>query len=210
MIKVLIVDDHAIVREGLKRILSDAIGISVIDESCDEQGALNKIRKKHYDAVLLDISMPGRNGLDILKQLKIEKPTLPVLMLSVYPESQYALRALKAGASGYLTKDSASDELIAAIRKISKGRRYISISLAEKLAGELLNSNNKQPHERLSDREYHVLCMIGSGKTNKKIADELCLSVKTIATYRTRILTKMSMKSNAELTHYAIKEGLVK
>jgi len=157
----------------------------------------------------LDITMPGRSGLDILKQLKSNKPKLPVLMLSVHPEEQYAVRTLKAGASGYLTKGSATDELIAAIRKISTGKKYVSSSLAEKLAFDLDLDHEKPRHEILSDREYQVMSMIASGKTVKEIADELSLSVQTISTYRSRILEKMKMKNNAEIIYYAVKQGLV-
>jgi len=170
---------------------------------------LNKALKDDYDVVILDITMPGINGLDVLKQIKAQKPKLPILMLSVHPEEQYAVRTLKAGASGYLTKESAPDELIAAIRKVSVGKKYVSSSLAEKLALDLEIDHEKPLHETLSDREYQVMCMIASGKMLNEVADEPYLSVKTVSTYRTRILEKMNMKSNIELTHYAIKHGLV-
>jgi two-component system invasion response regulator UvrY len=209
MIKILVADDHAVVREGLKQILSETPDMVVAAEASSGQEVLNKVRENNYDVVLLDISMPGRGGLDVLKQLKDEKPGLPVLILSIYPEEQYAVRALRAGASGYLTKESASDELIAAIRKISQGRKYVSASLAEKLAFDMEINAEKPTHEMLSDREYQVMCMIAKGKTIKEIAGELSLSVKTISTYRSRILDKMRMKNNAELTHYAIKNKLV-
>jgi DNA-binding NarL/FixJ family response regulator len=209
MIKILIADDHPIVREGLKHILEDASDILVADEASDGRDFLNKIQNRDYDVVLLDITMPGMSGLDVLKQLKITKPKLPVLILSMHPEDQYAIRALRAGASGYLTKTSAPDELVGAIRKIYSGRKFVSSSLAEKLADELNLKTGKSPHETLSDREYQVLCLIAAGKMVKEIADELSLSVKTISTYRSRILEKMNMKNNAELTHYAIKNRLV-
>ena len=209
MIKILIADDHPIVREGLKQILAETSNMVVTDEASNGQGLLNKVWKKDYDVVLLDISMPGRSGLDILKQLRIERPKLPVLILSIHPEEQYAVRALKAGASGYLTKKSAPDELITAIWKVSQGRKYVSSSLAEKLAFELEIDTEKPPHETLSDREYQVMCMIASGKTVKEIAEELLLSVKTVSTHRSRILEKMKLKSNAKLIHYAIKNRLV-
>ncbi|MEW6418585.1 MAG: response regulator transcription factor [Nitrospirota bacterium] len=209
MIKILVVDDHAVVREGLKQIISETPDMVVAAEASSAQEVLNKVRENNYDVVLLDISMPGRGGLDVLKQLKNEKTGLPVLILSIYPEDQYAMRALKAGASGYLTKESAPDELIAAIRKISQGRKYVSASLAEKLASEMEIGAEKPPHEMLSDREYQVMYMIAKGKTIKEIAGELSLSVKTISTYRSRILEKMRMKNNAELTRYAIKNHLV-
>jgi DNA-binding NarL/FixJ family response regulator len=209
MIKILIADDHAVVREGLKQIISETPDMRVTDEANNGQEVLNKVSEQHYDVVLLDIAMPGRSGLDVLKQLKSKKPKLPVLMLSVHPEEQYAVRTLKAGASGYLTKGSATDELIAAIRKISTGKKYVSSSLAEKLAFDLDLDHEKPRHEILSDREYQVMSMIASGKTVKEIADELSLSVQTISTYRSRILEKMKMKNNAEIIYYAVKQGLV-
>jgi DNA-binding NarL/FixJ family response regulator len=209
MIKILIADDHAVVREGLKQIISETSDMRVTDEANNGQEVLNKVSEQHYDVVLLDITMPGRSGLDVLKQLKSKKPKLPVLMLSVHPEEQYAVRTLKAGASGYLTKGSATDELIAAIRKISTGKKYVSSSLAEKLAFDLDLDHEKPRHEILSDREYQVMSMIASGKTVKEIADELSLSVQTISTYRSRILEKMKMKNNAEIIYYAVKQGLV-
>ena len=209
MIKILIADDHAIVREGLKQILSESPDLIVVAEASSGQEVLEKISKSDLDLVVLDIAMPGRGGLDILKEIKTQKPRLPVLMLSMYPEEQYAIRVLKSGASGYLTKESAPSELVMAIRQISQGKKYISPSLAEKLAIDLELSPDKLPHEILSDREYQVMCMIASGKTLKEIADGLSLSIKTISTYRSRILEKMNMKTNAELTHYAIKNNLV-
>ena len=209
MIKILVVDDHIIVREGLKKILLDTPDMVVADEASNGQEVTKKIWNNDYDLILLDISLPGRSGLDVLKQLKCTKPQVPILILSVHPEEQYALRALRAGASGYLTKQSAPDELIDAIRKVAKGRKYITSSIAEKLAFELEVDSRKLPHETLSDREYQVMCMIGSGKAAKEIAETLSLSVKTISTHRTHILNKMQMKNNAQLTHYAIKNALV-
>jgi two-component system, NarL family, invasion response regulator UvrY len=209
MIRILIADDHMIVREGIKQIISEIPDMTVADEARTGHEALNKALTNDYDVVVLDITMPGVNGLDVMKQIKTQKPHLPVLVLSVHPEEQYALRVLKAGASGYLTKESASDELIAAIRKISSGRKYITSSLAEKLAFDLESDTDKPRHESLSDREFQVLCMIASGKTVKEIAEDLFLSEKTISTYRSRILEKMKMKNNAELTYYAVKHGLV-
>jgi two-component system invasion response regulator UvrY len=208
-IKILIADDHPIVRAGFKQVISDMPDMLVADEAGNGQEALAYIRKKDYDLVLLDISMPGRSGLEVLKDLKSEKPKLPVLILSIYPEEQYAIRALRAGASGYMTKDSAPNELIAAIRKISEGGKYISASLAEKLTYYLDGDASRPPQEALSDREYQVMLMIASGKTVTQIADELCLSVKTISTYRAHILEKMKMKNNAEITLYAVQNKLV-
>jgi len=209
MIRILIADDHSIVREGLKQIIGETSDMVIAGEASNGHEVLNMVFKNDYDVVVLDITMPGINGLDVLKQIKAQKPKLPILVLTMHPEDQYAVRVLRAGASGYLTKESASDELITAIRKISVGRKYVSSSLAEKLAFGLEFDADKPPHETLSDREYQVLCMIASGKAVKEIGDELFLSVKTISTYRTRILEKMNMKNNAELTHYAIKQGLV-
>ena len=209
MLKILIADDHPIVRQGMKQIIADTTDIVVAGEASNGQEVLSAVKKTPYDVILLDIAMPGPNGLDILKQLKKDKPELAVLMLSIHPEEQYAVRTLKAGASGYLTKESAPDELVEAIRKVSKGGKYITSSLAESLATILTHEDRQLPHTILSDREYQVLLMISSGKTIKEIADELSLSVKTISTYRTRILERMNMRTNAELIHYAIKHELV-
>ncbi len=208
-IRILIADDHPIVRAGFKLVISDTQDMTVADEAGNGQEVLNLIRKKDYDIVLLDISMPGRNGLEVLKDLKAEKPKMPVMILSIYPEEQYAVRALRAGASGYMTKASAPNELIAAIRKISQGGKYISASLAEKLTEYLDEDANKPLHEKLSDREYQVMLLIASGKTVSDIADELCLSVKTISTYRSHIIDKMRMKNNAEITLYAVQNKLI-
>jgi len=209
MIQILVADDHAIVREGLKQILGEVSDMAVRAEAASGQEALAKVRADRFDVVLLDISMPGRSGLEILKEIKAEQPHLPVLILSMHAEEQYAVRALRAGASGYLTKASAPDELIGAIRKVSCGRKYVSASLAEKLAGELDVDTKRPPHEALSDREYQVMLMLASGKAVKEIAAELCLSVKTISTYRARVMEKMNMKKNAELTLYAVQNHLV-
>jgi two-component system invasion response regulator UvrY len=209
MIKILIADDHPVVRKGLKEIIEEASDMTVGGEASNGSEVLKQVRKNDYDVVLLDISMPGRSGLEILKELKSEKPGLSILILSIHPEEQYAVRVLKAGASGYLTKESAPSELLAAIRKASLGGKYISSTLAERLAFDLEIDAEKPLHETLSDREYEVMCMIASGKTISKIAEELFLSVKTISTYRSRILEKMKMKSSAELTHYALKHRLV-
>jgi DNA-binding NarL/FixJ family response regulator len=209
MIKVLIADDHTIVREGLKQILSETQDIKVLGEANNGSEIFPEIEEKDFDVLVLDITMPGRSGLDVLKQVKAIQPQLHILVLSMHPEDQYAIRVLRAGASGYLTKESASEQLISAIRKVAEGRKYISPTLAEKLASELNEGVEKPPHERLSDREYQVMCLLASGKTVKEISEELLLSVKTISTYRQRILQKMKLKNNAELSIYAIKQCLI-
>ncbi len=209
MTRILIADDHAIFREGLRQILEDVPDLVVADEASGGQEVLDKVSKNDYDLLVLDIAMPGLNGLDTLKLLKTQKPKLRVLVLSMYPEEQYAVRAIKAGAAGYITKVSASEELIDAIRKISKGGRYISASIAERLLFDLEPEAERPVHEKLSDREYQILCMIAMGKTVSEIAGELFLSVKTVSTHRVHILEKMKMKSNAELTNYTIKHNLI-
>ena len=209
MIRILIVDDHTVVRRGLKQILSEESDMSVVGEAHNAQEMLTLVRKQPCDVIVADISMPGRSGLDVLKELKQDRPKLPVLVLSMHPEDQYAVRALKLGASGYMTKESAPEELVKAIRKVVSGGRYVSPSLAEKLALDLAVDTDRSPHETLSEREHQVFSMIARGKTVKEIADELALSVKTISTYRTRILEKMAMKNNAELIHYAISNRIV-
>lgn len=208
MIKVLIVDDHTLVRKGLKQILEDDTEIIVTDEAAKGKEVFDKVTKNDYDLVLLDISLPGRNGIDVLKQLKCLKPSLPVLILSMHPEEQYAIRSLKAGAFGYLTKESAPEELFEAIKKAANGRKYITSSLAEKLAYELDNNTERPAHEILSDREYEVMRLISSGKTVKEIAEALCLSVKTISTFRSRILRKLNLKNNSQIIRYAFEQNL--
>lgn len=209
MIKVLIADDHAVVRQGLKQILAETMDLVVGGEATNTQEVLDKIRESEFDVIVLDITMPGRGGLDILREIKHERPKLPILILSMHSEDQFAVRALKAGASGYMSKESAPELLVKAIRKVHAGGKYISPALAEKLAFDLESDSERPPHEKLSDREFQVMCMIASGKTVKEIADKLSLSVKTISTYRARILEKMKMKTNAEVTHYAIRNELV-
>lgn len=209
MIRILVADDHVIARKGLKQIVDEFSDIVVSGEAANAQEVFERLSKKEFDLVVLDVSLPGMSGIEVLKQLHERKPKLPVLVLSMHPEEQYALRAIKAGASGYLTKESAADDLIKAIRKVAAGRKYISPTLAERLVLEIGVPAVQLPHEALSDREYQVLCLIASGKTAKQIAKELFLSPKTIGTYRMRILQKMQMKSNAALTYYAIKNRLV-
>jgi two-component system invasion response regulator UvrY len=207
--KILVADDHAIFREGLKQVIAGIVDMVVADEATDGQEVLGKVRENDYDVILLDISMPGRNGLDILAEIKSLKPKLPVLILSMHPEEQYALRAFRAGASGYLTKGNAPQELIEALHKVALGKKHISPNLAEALVGSLDCSAPQFPHNDLSNREFQVLGMIASGKPVGKIAAELSLSVKTVSTYRTQILRKMNMTNNAELTRYAIQNQLV-
>ncbi len=209
MIRILIVDDHEVVREGLKKIISQTRDIVVSDEARDGQEALEKLLKNDYDVVLLDISLPGRSGLEVLTDMRKQKPRTPVLILSIHPEEKYAVRTLRGGASGYLTKESARSELIEAIREVSSGGKYVTSSLAKRLARELETDYEKPPHETLSDREYQVLCKIASGLTVKEIAAEMFLSPNTVSTYRARLLQKMSMKSDVELTRYAVQHGLI-
>jgi len=208
-IRILIADDHAIVRQGLKQILSDSEDMVIKGEASNGVEALQLARKEEWDLFLLDVSMPEKNGIDTLKMLKKEFPKLPVLILSMHPEEHYAIRALKAGASGYLTKQSAPELLVTAIRQVASGKKYVSPSLAEGLANAISDDSDKAPHEKLSDREYQTLCMISSGKTLTQIAEELNLSVKTISVYRARLLEKMHLKNNAEITHYGLKNSLV-
>jgi DNA-binding NarL/FixJ family response regulator len=208
-IRVLVADDHVLFRRGLKMVLEDTPDMAVADEAGTGREALHKAINGDFDVLLLDISMPERSGFDILKDLKNLKPDLPVLMLTMHPEDKYAVRVLKAGASGYMTKKNAPDELVAAIRKVLEGGRYVSPSLAEKIAFELQEGAEKPPHELLSDREYQVMCLIATGKSMSGIAEELSLSINTVSTYRARILEKMRLKNTAELIHYAIANNLV-
>ena len=210
MIRILVVDDHTIVREGLKQIIADTPDLVVAGEAGNGQEALEKVTAGQWDVVVLDISIPGPNGLVVLQQIKNEHPGLPVLVLSMHGEEQYAMRVLKGGAAGYLTKDSAPDHLITAIRKVARGGKYVSPSLMEKFVSELGRDVEKPQHEILSDREFQVLCMIAGGKTLTGIAGDLGLSVKTVSTHRTRLLKKMGMKNNADIIHYALRNGLVK
>lgn len=208
-IHVLIADDHAIVRQGLRQILSETEDLVVAGEADDGVDAMRLARQQPWDVVLLDVSMPNRNGIDTLKMLKKEFPRLPVLILSMHPEEQYAVRALKSGASGYLTKQSAPELLVTAIRQVASGNKYVSPSLAMKLAEVITEKNDRPPHESLSDREYQILCLIAAGRPLTQIAEELNISVKTVSEYRKRMLEKMRLESNAELIHYGLKHGLV-
>ncbi len=209
MIKLLIADDHNIFREGLREIINKTSDIQVIDEAKSGSEVLSKVEENNYDVILLDISMPGRSGLDILKQLRQEKPHIQVLILSMYSEEEFAIRAMRTGAAGYLVKDTASKDLIEAIRKVSMGLKYVTPSLAEKLALDIDMGNETPIHAKLSNREYEVMCMISAGKKNKEIAEEILISPKTVSSYKKRILDKMGMKTNAQLTEYAIRNGLI-
>jgi two-component system invasion response regulator UvrY len=207
--KILLADDHTVVRRGLKQILANEFTNATFGDARNVQEALDLIWGEAWDIVVLDITMPGRSGLEVLREIKRFKPKLPVLVLSMHPESQFAVRVLKRGASGYMTKESAAGELIDAIKKIVAGGRYVSAPLAEKLALNLSRDNHKPPEELLSDREFQVLRLIASGKIVSEIANALSLSVKTISTYRARILEKMNLRNNAELMHYAMQHQLV-
>jgi DNA-binding NarL/FixJ family response regulator len=209
MYRVAICDDHAIVRKGLREILAETPEIQVVGEAGNWQDLLALLAGNGVDLLLLDISMPDRNGLDILKQLSRDWPTLRVLMLSMYPEEQYAIRALKAGACGYMTKESALDELVKAVRKVSAGGKYVSSTLSEMLITDFGPQRSGLPHTSLSDREFQVLAMIASGKSMTEMANELSISVKTVSTYRTRILEKLKLRNNAELTSYALKNNIL-
>jgi DNA-binding NarL/FixJ family response regulator len=208
-IKIIIADDHAIVREGLKQIVAEEKDMLVCGEAEDAVSLMELLKKEKWSIVVLDINMPGKSGLEALKDIKQFYPELPVLILSMFSEDQYGLRAIKAGASGYLKKVSAPTELVIAIRKIVSGRKYINSSLAEKLAESLGNEKNNFLHDKLSDREYQIMCSIALGKSAEEIAAELSLSINTIYTYRNRIFEKMSMKSNVELTQYAVQNKLI-
>jgi len=202
VIRILLVDDHAVVRRGLKQILSEAIRGSSFQEAGSAEEALTRVRASSFDVVILDISLPGENGLDALKEIKQIQPNLPVLILSVYPEEEFAVRTLRAGAAGYVTKQSASTELVDAVRKVIGGGLYVTSALAERLAEDVQKGAAQVPHERLSNREYQVFRLLGHGKSVTQAADELSLSVQTVSTYRPRILQKMGMSSNADLVEY--------
>lgn len=209
MIKVLVADDHPIVRLGIRQMLADVPDLCVTGEAESGAEVLKKVAEEHWDVVLLDMAMPGRSGIETLKRIKDIKPKLPVLVLSMYPEDQYAMRLLQAGAAGYMTKESAPDLLVKVIQEVAAGKRYISPALAGVLAAKVIDKDDAPPHETLSDREYQIFCLLAGGKAVSEIADDLSLSVKTISTYRARIMEKMSLTKNAELTYYAIKNRLV-
>lgn len=209
MLKILIADDHTIVRKGLKQILLDEFPSAKIEEVPDAEGLIKKVMQGKWDVVLSDLSMPGRSGLDALQQIKLSNPALPVLILSIHPEEQYALRALKAGAAGYLSKDTAPDELVKAVQKVLLGKKYISQSIAEKLANSLSAKTDKFLHENLSNREFDVMKLLANGKSVSDIAEILSLSVTTVSTYRARVMTKMNLRSNSDLTKYAIENKLI-
>lgn len=209
MIKVLVADDHPVFRSGLKQILSDVPDIKVTGEAKDGAEVVSMVKRNQYDVVVLDISMPGLNGLEVLKQLKQSKTGPPVLILSVHPDEQYGIRAVKAGAAGYLTKSSPPEEIVTALRKVKRGEKYINAALTEHLVECFDERHAQVTHDSLSDREYQVMCMITGGKSSGAIAKELRLSVKTVSTYRSRILEKMNMKTNADLIRYCIENGLL-
>jgi two-component system invasion response regulator UvrY len=209
MTRVLIADDHEIVRRGLRDILTTRLGKEAVSEAKDAGEAINLLIKKDWDLVLLDINMPGRSGLEVLEESKRLQPKTPVLVLTAYPEAQFAIRSFKLGASGYLTKQSVSDELVTAVKRILAGGKYVTASLAERLASRLGDTGGQAPHEALSNRELQVLRLIAVGKSMKDVADEMALSEKTVATYRTRISEKAGLKTNVEIARYALKQGLV-
>jgi DNA-binding NarL/FixJ family response regulator len=209
LIRVLIADDHPIVRRGLKQILAEEADIAVGAEAQNAQEVLQLLRTEKFDTLVLDLNMPGRSGLELLKDVRERWPSLPVLVMSVQPEEQFAVRVLKAGAAGYVSKETAPEVLVVAIRQVHRGGKYISPATAERLARVLGNDLERQAHEALTDREYQILCLIGSGKSVSAIADQLSLSVKTVSTYRTRILEKMRLTNNAELMQYALRNDLV-
>ena len=209
MLKILIADDHTVVRKGLKQILLDEFPNAQIEEVPDAEELIKKVMQAKWDVVVSDLSMPGRSGLDALQQIKLSFPDLPVLILSIHPEEQYALRALKAGASGYLSKDTAPDELVKAVQKVLLGKKYISQSIAEKLANTFSSNTDKHLHENLSNREFDVMKLLANGKSVSEIAETLSLSITTVSTYRARVMTKMNLRSNSDLTKYAIENKLI-
>ena len=209
MLQILIADDHTVVRKGLRQILLEEFPAAIIEEVPDAAELIKKVMSSHWDMVISDISMPGKSGLDALHEIKNAFPNLPVLILSIHPEEQYAIRALKSGASGYLSKDTAPDELVKAVQKILLGKKYISQAIAEKLANTISGNTDKPLHEVLSDREFEVMKSLANGKSVSEIADMLSLNVTTVSTYRARVMAKMDLKSNSDLTKYAIENNLM-
>jgi DNA-binding NarL/FixJ family response regulator len=209
MIKVLVADDHAVVRRGLREILSENADILVGGEASTLPEVRQRVLTERWDVIVLDVNMPGGSGIEVIGELRRQSPSSKILILTMYPEDQYAVRAIRAGAAGFLTKESAPDKLVEAVRKVAAGGKYVSPELAETLASVVAGDGGGAPHERLSDREFEVFRMLASGRTVSQIADDLNLSVKTVSTHRTRILRKMEMKTNAELTHYAVRNHLV-
>jgi two-component system invasion response regulator UvrY len=209
MLRILLADDHAVVRQGVKQILAEAFTQGEFGEAQNARELLELVGNERWDIVVLDLAMPEGNGLEALKQIKVRYPQLPVMILSMFPEDQYAVRCLKAGAAGYLNKESAPEELVQAIRKVLQGGQYISSAVADELLSRARQEDDQPLHKHLSDREYQVLCLIASGKEVKEISTELALSPKTVSTYRTRLMAKMGMRTNAELTRYAFQNGLV-
>ncbi len=209
MIRVLVADDHAVVRRGLRQILAETRDIGIAGEASTADEVRRMVREVPCDVVVLDISFPGGSGIELLGEIRRERPRLPVLILTMFSEEQYAVRAIKAGAAGFLTKESAPDKLVEAVRKVAGGGRWVSAELAETLASLVAGEGSGAPHERLSDREFEVMKMLAAGKTVSQIGEELSLSVKTVSTHRTRILKKMNMRTNAELMRYAVQHGLV-
>lgn len=209
MIKIIIADDHIIIRAGIKQLLEGAHDMVVAGEASDGQKLIQEIQKNHYDVIVIDISMPGRNGIEIIKQIRASGDKTPILALSYYPEEQFAIRVLKAGACGYMNKDVQPEELVEAIYKVARGGTYVSPAVAEKLAMNINMTQEASPHESLTDREYEVFLKIAGGMTVSEIADEMFLSVKTVSTYRARILEKLNLKNNAEITYYAIRNNLI-
>jgi len=208
-VRLLIADDHAVVRQGVRQILSDAPEVEIVAEASNGLEALELMRDIELDVVILDLSMPGLSGLETVKKIRQDSPHVPVLVLSVHPEEQYAVRVMRSGAAGYLTKDSAPEELVAAVRSVANGHKYVTSTLAERLAKELERGSERPPHETLSDREFQILLLMAEGLKGQDIAERLTLSVKTVSTYRARLLHKMSMSTNAELIRYALSRGLV-
>ncbi len=207
--RILIADDHALIRKGLRHILLEEFPSAFIDESPDAEDIIKKTLSGDWDVIICDLSMPGRSGLDVVQYVKQNFPKIPVLILSIHPEEQYAIRAIKTGAAGYLSKDAAPEELVKAVRRVLLGRKYVSSSIAEKLTDELYEDGAKEPHESLSHREFDVFRLLSAGSTVSEISEKLSLSANTVSTYRTRIMGKMKMRSNADLTRYALENKLI-